>query len=218
MGKAIRQSKSSFFQGKPEVCKFMKNKSLIVKWNKKLEKLGLGDEQGTDSQLVYVGGEDDLEQLRSNPKAHIKTSKGTHSTVVTRKEITLGNSEKERKLEEKQKSMRKRNWAKFVERIKHKYDLTEDKYFRIMEIQDYRCAVCKQPFDDRRRPQIDHCHETTFIRGFLCVQCNVGLGSFYDDINRLKSAIRYLQRFQQHSDRIENYRNELNKSFIFNNL
>jgi len=43
---------------------------------------------------------------------------------------------------------------------------------------------------------LDHCHKTGRIRGVLCNNCNTGLGKFYDDIELLKTAINYLQKFQ----------------------
>jgi hypothetical protein len=52
------------------------------------------------------------------------------------------------------------------------------------------CAICKTPM---KVVQIDHDHQTERVRGLLCMQCNVGLGLFKDDIARLQSAINYLE-------------------------
>ncbi len=41
---------------------------------------------------------------------------------------------------------------------------------------------------------LDHDHTTNEFRGWLCHQCNRGLGFFKDDVERLERAIRYLQR------------------------
>jgi hypothetical protein len=58
--------------------------------------------------------------------------------------------------------------------------------------QEYACAICVQPIDDRAH--VDHCHATGKIRGALCAQCNKGLGNFRDNIDHLKAAIKYLRK------------------------
>lgn len=40
----------------------------------------------------------------------------------------------------------------------------------------------------------DHCHKQGNFRGFLCSNCNTGLGQFKDDPIRLQKAIDYLNR------------------------
>ena len=48
--------------------------------------------------------------------------------------------------------------------------------------------------DKQNQAVIDHDHKTGKLRGLLCHQCNVGIGNFKDDINRLMNAILYLSR------------------------
>jgi hypothetical protein len=51
------------------------------------------------------------------------------------------------------------------------------------------CAICGEYPDRLHR---DHDHKTGRARGGLCHHCNIGLGMFRDDIERLRAAIRYL--------------------------
>lgn len=41
---------------------------------------------------------------------------------------------------------------------------------------------------------LDHCHTTDKFRGYLCANCNKGLGCFQDDTEALERAVEYLKR------------------------
>jgi hypothetical protein len=61
----------------------------------------------------------------------------------------------------------------------------------MLEAQDHLCALCRGQFGEKGF-HVDHCHESLKVRGLLCVNCNVGLGCFQDDPERLRAAIEYL--------------------------
>lgn len=69
------------------------------------------------------------------------------------------------------------------------YGLTPDDYEELMCRQQGRCAICQR---ESSRLYIDHCHVTGVVRGLLCLACNVGLGQFQDDPERISRAITYL--------------------------
>ena len=43
-------------------------------------------------------------------------------------------------------------------------------------------------------PHLDHSHSTGVFRGWLCSQCNTGIGLLGDDREGLKKALAYLER------------------------
>lgn len=66
------------------------------------------------------------------------------------------------------------------------------------------CMICATSFHLTKKGKIvDHCHVTGVIRGTICHHCNVGLGMFKDDIDLLKSAVRYLEAHRYNPDLIE---------------
>lgn len=73
------------------------------------------------------------------------------------------------------------------------------KYVEIMESPCGCCGVFTKSLSDRH---IDHDHQCcpgtyscgACVRGILCNTCNVGIGFFHDDIEKLQQAINYLER------------------------
>lgn len=75
-----------------------------------------------------------------------------------------------------------------------------DPYFfeAAIEALDGICPICKRKSE---RWAIDHDHSCCkgnkscgkCVRGVICQMCNVGLGSFNDDVDALESAIKYLK-------------------------
>lgn len=71
-----------------------------------------------------------------------------------------------------------------------RYNLTEEKFQLLLFRQLNRCAICGK---ETPRWHIDHDHSNGNVRGILCFSCNVGLGSFKDNIMSLQRAIAYLK-------------------------
>ncbi len=76
--------------------------------------------------------------------------------------------------------------------LMRKYGLTRQEWDDLLIAQTGRCAICSTPLIGDRDPHVDHDHETGVVRGLLCSGCNLGLGHFKDDVDRLSAAIRYL--------------------------
>lgn len=78
---------------------------------------------------------------------------------------------------------------------KYLYGLTQEQFEAMLEAQGGRCAICRTdtPGGRDNRWHVDHCHATGKVRGLLCNGCNIGLGHFKDDPERLLAAVAYLE-------------------------
>lgn len=54
------------------------------------------------------------------------------------------------------------------------------------------CECCGRK--QKRELSLDHCHVTGRFRGWLCAECNLGLGKLGDSIYGLMMAVNYLLR------------------------
>lgn len=90
----------------------------------------------------------------------------------------------------------RRNWH-----LQKKYNLEPTEFDALWVVFKGRCGICdrelKLPTLTRGQAldvvAIDHNHNTGALRGLLCNACNKALGLFYDDIDRLKNAIKWLE-------------------------
>jgi hypothetical protein len=66
-----------------------------------------------------------------------------------------------------------------------RYGLTQADFDRLLELQEYACAMCHEPFADGQPIFIDHDHACcpgeksscgTCVRGLLGLSCNIALG------------------------------------------
>lgn len=79
-----------------------------------------------------------------------------------------------------------------MERLKLSHVFSINDFEKLLDDQKGVCAICGKKH--KKRLSVDHDHKTGKVRGLLCAKCNLALGYFYDNINNLKSAIRYLQK------------------------
>lgn len=69
--------------------------------------------------------------------------------------------------------------------VANRYGLTPEEYDAYIA---RGCALCGAT----ERVVLDHDHETGLVRDALCQRCNVGLGNFDDDPERLRAAAGYI--------------------------
>ncbi len=76
------------------------------------------------------------------------------------------------------------------------YGLSYEQYEKMLWDQNGLCAICgrRQSKAQSERLHVDHDHKTGAVRALLCMPCNMGLGHFEDDIDRMERAIQYLKQ------------------------
>jgi hypothetical protein len=79
-----------------------------------------------------------------------------------------------------------------------KYGIQPEIYYKLLNEQENRCAICKQE-EEKRNLSIDHCHKTGRVRGLLCSNCNRGIGFLKDNVQFLKNAVQYLAENKENS-------------------
>lgn len=74
------------------------------------------------------------------------------------------------------------------------YGITLEDYNEMFEEQGGKCKICNiHQLELPKALAVDHCHETTKVRGLLCMNCNILLGKAKDNKELLLKAIEYLE-------------------------
>lgn len=90
----------------------------------------------------------------------------------------------------------------------YKHGMTMERYDELLASQGGGCGLCGTTDPGGRggeRFHVDHDHSCCpgsrscdkCVRALLCAPCNVGLGSFRDDPERLREAARYIETHQK---------------------
>jgi len=63
--------------------------------------------------------------------------------------------------------------------------------------QNKACAICGKAISESSRgSHFDHDHVTGVPRGVLCRDCNIGIGMFEDNIDVMRIAIEYINKWR----------------------
>jgi nitrate/TMAO reductase-like tetraheme cytochrome c subunit len=81
---------------------------------------------------------------------------------------------------------------RYEKRKYSKYGITKEILNQILLEQNNKCYICNTEFTESVKLNIDHCHTTMKVRGLLCINCNLGVGHFKDNIELLDNAIKYI--------------------------
>lgn len=76
--------------------------------------------------------------------------------------------------------------------LKALYNITEEQYAIMLKNQGGVCAICKGLNENGKELAVDHKENPFRVRGLLCMNCNLSLGTMKDDPARLRAAADYL--------------------------
>ena len=111
--------------------------------------------------------------------------------ILRKSSIARGDNKYPKKMDEREKA----SYRSRLHRLNREYNLTELDYQELSDNQSGLCPICGRSLDwSSKVPHVDHDHSTGKVRGLLCHQCNVGLGSFRDNIDSLERAKLYIKK------------------------
>jgi hypothetical protein len=76
--------------------------------------------------------------------------------------------------------------------LRRRFGMTIEEYDAMLIAQDGGCAICGKTNPNGKRLAVDHDHTTGKVRGLLCHNCNVGIGSLFDDAALMRKAADYV--------------------------
>lgn len=87
----------------------------------------------------------------------------------------------------------------------YRLGITQAQFEALLEAQEGRCSVCDSALKPGKLTHVDHDHACCSgeracgqcVRGVLCHDCNLLLGNAKDSVDRLISAIDYLERHRR---------------------
>ena len=89
-----------------------------------------------------------------------------------------------------------RNLIRMRERAKERrYGITQEDFNKMLVDQNNLCKICNTEFKSTKDTHIDHCHDSSKVRGLLCSSCNLALGQFNDNTDNMDNAIKYLKKY-----------------------
>lgn len=108
--------------------------------------------------------------------------------------ITNSNRDKDKHNEYMKEWRKKKPYNSKNADLKKCYGITIDDYNKKLEHQDYKCAICNMP-QGKRALAVDHNHSTGQVRDLLCHKCNTSIGLMDENIDKIKSLISYLEKW-----------------------
>lgn len=77
--------------------------------------------------------------------------------------------------------------------LRHRYGITRSQYENLMRESGGKCQLCRSD----KRLCVDHCHESSVVRGILCVLCNTAVERFENVEDFAAKAAEYLEKHNE---------------------
>jgi hypothetical protein len=151
------------------------------------------DPSADEKQVERLGDEKPGDEKREPPS--FRPSKQDPFYLRLRLDVQKARRSARRKVDNSRRRLRWATDADFRDRHRaRRYGLSLQDYRAILERQGNACAICKM----RAKPLcVDHCHATGKVRGFLCRNCNLGLGNYNDNPDLHRAGAAYLEAARQ---------------------
>jgi len=75
--------------------------------------------------------------------------------------------------------------------LKHRYGITLEDYNKMLEKQNFKCALCFKLNRSKKQFHVDHDHINERVRGLLCSSCNNFMTKLDEDLQIARRAIIY---------------------------
>ena len=81
--------------------------------------------------------------------------------------------------------------------LKYRYGIDQEEYDALLKEQGHKCKICDAKHTGHKPLCVDHCHNSTRVRGLLCKKCNTSLGLLREDPKIMVNAILYLDAYHK---------------------
>ena len=144
-----------------------------------------------NTERYSSGNKPCVECARRNSQERLKSGKAKKYRQKNSAKINEYNKKRYNNLSEEDKKARNRR-----QHIRT-YGIQPEDYDRMLVEQNGVCACCGERETNPKKDHlsIDHCHDTGVVRALLCDRCNRGIGAFGDNLDKLKAAVLYLEKY-----------------------
>tara|TARA_B100001094_G_C17781140_1_gene599791 strand:+ start:144 stop:632 length:489 start_codon:yes stop_codon:yes gene_type:complete len=148
-----------------------------------------------NTERYFSGNKPCVMCVKKNSQERLKNGKQKSHTKSNSEYIREYNKKRYHSLSEEQKQAQNRRMHIRT------YGIQPEDYDKMLTEQNGVCACCgeKETNPKKKHLSIDHCHKTGEVRALLCDRCNRGIGALNDELDILRKAVLYLERYQSQS-------------------